>query len=226
MALLNKKLTVLSDIEIPEDWLTKYKQTHANVKKAIDNTKINVIDTRYGNRVKLSIQGLRSKNNLVVYGTQDNRAALDKVQYLFKRVEIKCDVYVCSIDNLHYFDNNPKFIYIEDINNYLQKKFINAYVMDKVRTLYRTDQYHFYNNHFKNSINTLGKNLKILDYILSSLDIPGTISLDEYECIFIHSNQSYDIIKILKNVTEELYQVYDAIYPTNKILYKLINHKK
>ena len=237
LALLNKKLTVLSDIGIPEDWLTKYKQTHANVKKAIDNTKINVIDTRYGRRLKLSIQELRSKNNLVVYGTQDNRAALDKVQYLFKRIEIKCDVYVCSIDNLHYFDNNPKFIYIEDINNYLQKKFINAYVMDKVRALYVTDQYHFYNNHFKNSINTLGKNLKILDqyrcknlnkydYILSSLDIPGTISLDEYECIFIHSNQSYDIIKILKNVTEELYQVYDAIYPTNKILYKLINHKK
>ena len=114
---------------------------------------------------------------------------------------------------------------------------LKNFILDKVRTLYRTDQYHFYNNHFKNSINTLGKNLKILDqyrcknlnkydYILSSLDIPGTISLDEYECIFIHSNQSYDIIKILKNVTEELYQVYDAIYPTNKILYKLINHKK
>lgn len=238
LALLNKKLTVLSDIEIPEDWLIKYKQINTNTKKAVDNTKINLLYVNSGARVKLSPQELASKKGLVIYGTQDNRAALNMANNVLNKTKERNYVYVCSIDNLHYFDNNPKFIYIEDINNYLQKKFINICVLSRINDLRRvSDAFRFYRDYFRNSISNLSKKIDILDaFYMSKEDWIGAkysigidlddINIEEYECIFIYNNQAYDIVKIFKSVEAELEEVYSSLYPTNKMLYKSFNNKK
>jgi len=238
-AFLNKKLTVSSNIEVPENWLTKYKEINTNTKKAVDNTKINLISVSGGAfRTKLSLEDLRSKKGMIIYGTQDNRSALDSANRILTRLEEKHYAYVCSIDNLHYFDNNPRFIYIEDINNYLQKKFINICVIDRIDTLRRcSNAFSFYKFHFSNSVSNLSKKVDILDEFYKSkshcigakyfmgIELDD-INIEEYECIFIHKNQAYDIIQVLKSAEAELEEVYSLLYPTNKMLYKSFNNKK
>ena len=238
-AFLNKKLTVSSNIEVPENWLTKYKEINTNTKKAVDNTKINLISVSGGAfRTKLSLEDLRSKKGMIIYGTQDNRSALDSANRILTREEKHYALYVCSIDNLHYFDNNPRFIYIEDINNYLQKKFINICVIDRIDTLRRcSNAFSFYKFHFSNSVSNLSKKVDILDEFYKSkshyigakyfmgIELDD-INIEEYECIFIHKNQAYDIIQVLKSAEAELEEVYSLLYPTNKMLYKSFNNKK
>ena len=238
-AFLNKKLTVSSNIEVPENWLTKYKEINTNTKKAVDNTKINLLSVSNGAfRTKLSLEELRSKRGMIIYGTQDNRTALNSAYRILSKVKEENYIYVCSIDNLHYFDNNPRFIYIEDINNYLQKKFINICVLSRINDLRRvSDAFGFYRRYFTNSVNNLSKKLDILnEFYMSKEDWIGVrysmgidlddINIEEYECIFIHENQAYDIIQVFKSVKAELEEVYSSLYPTNKMLYKSFNNKK